>query len=205
MHIVLGVVMNWWESLDIAQQIFYGLGIVSLCLLVLQFIMTFMGLGDHDSGMPDTIDGDLSGMDAHDSGLGFLSFRSITAFFAGFGWAGVAAHSSGLPFWLTVLIAIVTGIIFMCVIYYTMYAFVKMQASGTLNYRNGLGEIASVYVTIPARRSGSGQIEILIQGRRTTAEALTSSAEPIAPATKVKVVDLVGRSTFLVEPISTDN
>lgn len=197
--------MSWWESLDVVQQIFYGLGIVALCLLVLQFIMTFMGMGDDDTSMPDTIDGDLSDADPHNSGLGFLSFRSITAFFAGFGWAGVAAHSSGLPFWLTVLIAVVTGIVFMFVIYYTMFAFVKMQASGTMNYRNGVGEIATVYVTIPPSRSGPGQIEIMIQGRQTTAEALTSAVESIPPATMVKVVALIGRSTFLVEPLSTNN
>lgn len=193
--------MNWWESLDVAQQIFYGIGIVALCLLALQFMMSMIGLGDEMDG----IDGDVSAPDHHNSGLGFLSFRSITAFFAGFGWAGVAAHSFGLPFWLTVLIAIVTGVIFMFVIYYTMFAFVRMQASGTLNYRNGVGEIATVYVTIPPGRSGSGQIEILIQGRQTTAEALTSSTESIPPAAKVKVLALIGRSTFLVEPLSINN
>ncbi|MEO0454520.1 MAG: NfeD family protein [Verrucomicrobiota bacterium] len=187
--------MNWWTELSMELQLFYGIGIIALSVLLIQLLLTLIGLDD-DIDISDEMDSD-----GHDSGLSLLSVRSVTAFFAGFGWAGVAAASYGLPFLLSMVIALVVGFGFMFMIYYMMLALLKMQASGTLNYGNAVGEVATCYVTIPPSRTGSGQIEVMIQGRSCTVEALTSGDLEIAPATKVKVVGLVGRSTLLVETI----
>jgi hypothetical protein len=60
--------------------------------------------------------------------------------------------------------------------------------------------VGTVYVPIPAALAAGGQVEILIQGRVAMVNAATRGAV-IPNRTRVKVVDLVDRTTLLVEPV----
>ena len=58
---------NWWESLTLLQRVFACVAIPSTLLLVLQLILSLIGLGDHESdldhdGVPDEIDLDHDGI-----------------------------------------------------------------------------------------------------------------------------------------------
>ena len=91
----------------------------------------------------------------------------------------------------------------MVAIFLLMRSMMRLQSSGTLNYANAVGEIGTVYVTIPADSKAGGQIEVMIQGRLATAEALHQGSSTIIPGTKVRVVETIGRSTFVVVPLQT--
>ena len=71
---------EWWNSLLIERQIFYAIGLFSLAVLLLQILLTLVGVGHHDA--------DFSGHGEHDTGMGLLTVRTVTAFFVGFGWTG---------------------------------------------------------------------------------------------------------------------
>lgn len=184
---------QWWNALNLELQVFYGIGILALLILVLQFAMLLFGL-DHDT--------DFSADAVHDSGLGIFSVRGITAFFLGFGWTGVIALKAGLPLGAAIALGILVGGVLMLAIFFLMRAMMRLQSSGTLDYANAVGEVATVYVTVPAEGKAGGQIEVMIQGRLSTVEALHHGAERLSPGTKVQVTALVGRSTFVVEPLS---
>jgi hypothetical protein len=62
--------------------------------------------------------------------------------------------------------------------------------------------MGTVYVTIPPAQKSGGQIETMIQGRLVTTEALQKGDEALAPGTKVKVIEKIGTSTLIVEPIN---
>jgi membrane protein implicated in regulation of membrane protease activity len=82
-----------------------------------------------------------------------------------------------------------------------MRSLMRLQSSGTLDYSNAVGQIATVYLTIsPVQRPG-GQVEVMIQGRLVTAEALQKGSQPLSPGTKVKIVDKIGLTALLVEPL----
>ena len=66
---------EWWNSLLVEKQIFYAIGLFSLGVLVLQILLTLVGVGHHDA--------DFSGHGDHDSGMGLLTVRTVTAFFVG--------------------------------------------------------------------------------------------------------------------------
>ncbi|MEM9400278.1 MAG: hypothetical protein AAF984_08715 [Verrucomicrobiota bacterium] len=189
---------EWWNSLELTLQIFYGIAILSLLVLLVQFAMMMLGVSE--DGMDMGSDTDIN-FDDHSSGLGVLSVRTITAFFTGFGWVGAISLKNGVPMWATIIIAFAAGIILMFAVYFAIMSLLKMQSSGSLKYKNGIGQIGTVYVTIPPHQKGAGQIEILIQGRLITAEAFTKENTTIKPQTKVKVVALIGVSSFLVEVI----
>lgn len=182
----------WWNSLNLPLQIFYGTGLVAALALAIEVLSTLLGF--NHSELPET------GVE-HPDQLGMLSVRTITGFFFGFGWSGVIAIKSGLGLIPSILIASVVGAIFLSGLYLLMRTLYSLHASGTLNYQNAIGQIATIYVTVPPNRSGTGQVEVLIQGRLQTISCMTSSNVPLAPQTKVKVTGLIGQGTLEVEPL----
>lgn len=189
---MIGFINSWWDSLNFDLQVFYGIAIVALIILSFQMITTLIFGMDGADGID---------IGEHDSGMGIFSVRGITAFFTGFGWTGVICTKRGLDLLPTIAIAFVVGFSLMVLIYLMMRSLVKLQSSGTLDYANAVGQIATVYLTVsPVQRAG-GQVEVMIQGRLTTAEALQKGSQPLHPGTKVKVVDKIGASTLIVEPL----
>lgn len=186
----------WWQGLNLELQIFYGIGVIALIALVIQFLL--LGIG----GVDEVGDfGDAGGLSDHGSGLGIFSFRGITAFFLGFGWTGAIALKSGLSVAVAIVLGFLVGTVLMIAFFLLMRSMMRLQSSGTLDYRNAVGEVATVYVTVPGSGKGGGQVEVMIQGRLSVAEALHRGESPIVPGTKVRVVEMLGRSTLVVEPL----
>ena len=182
----------WWQNLNLPLQIFYATGVVAAIALGIEALLTLFGFNHYD--LPEaTVD--------HPDQMGMLSVRTITGFFFGFGWSGAIAIKSGLGLVASTLIACFVGAAFLLGIYLLMRALFSLHASGTLDYKNAVNQIATVYVTVPPRRGGGGQVEVLIQGRLQTISCLTSSPIALTPQTKVKVTGLIGQSTLEVEPL----
>ena len=186
---------NWWEALNFELQLFYGIAIISLAVLAIQVLLALV------FGMDDGADA--GGMDVgdHDSGMGIFSIRGVTAFFTGFGWTGVICTKQGLGLPLTLLLALMVGGSLMVAIYLMMRSLIRLQSSGTLDYGNAVGQVGTVYLTIPPVQRSGGQVETMIQGRLVTAEALQKGSVPLHPGTKVKVVERIGSTTLIVEPL----
>ncbi len=186
----------WWQGLNLELQIFYGIGVVALIALIIQFVLLFVGDFDHVGDFADA-----GGIADHGSGLGIFSFRGITAFFLGFGWTGAIAVKSGFSVPVAIVLALLVGAVLMVAIFLLMRSMMRLQSSGTLDYENAVGEVATVYVTVPESGKSGGQVEVMIQGRLSVAEALHRGETPLAPGTKVRVVATMGRTTFVVEPL----
>lgn len=183
----------WWQGLNLELQVFYGIGIVALFALVLQLGLMFFG------GVDDV--GDLGDVADQDSGLGIFSIRGITAFFLGFGWTGVVALKAGLTVVPAIALGLLVGGTLMVVMFLMMRSMMRLQSSGTLDYANAVGEVGTVYVTLPPFQKGGGQIEVLIQGRLVVADALHKGGASLSPGARVRVVERVGRATLVVEPL----
>lgn len=183
----------WWGALNLELQIFYGIGLIALLALFLQMALLLFG------GVDDATDVGHAG--GHESGLGVFSFRGITAFFLGFGWTGVIALKAGLSLGIAISLGLLVGGVLMVAIFLLMRSMMRLQSSGTLDYHNAVGEVGTVYVTVPGEGRAGGQVEVMIQGRLTVAEALQKGATSLSPGTKVRVVETMGRSTLLVEPL----
>lgn len=140
------------NSLLIERQIFYAIGLFSLAVLLIQILLTLVGLDHHG-------DADLSGHGDHDSAMGLLTVRTVTAFFVGFGWTGV-----------------ITGTAFLLTAAFRIRNLLRLQSSGgNVDYNNAVGSVGTVYTTIPAAEAGGGQLELTIQGRLMMAEAYTKA------------------------------
>lgn len=194
---------DWWNGLGVQLQIFYAIGILSVLVLIVQALLLLVGVGGHDVDVGATdLHADALTGGADGGGLHILSVRSVTAFFAGFGWAGAIATSGGLGIGLVLLVALGVGVVFMGLVYYLMRALFSLRDSGTLDYRNAVGVVGTVYMAIPPGQSGVGQVQIVVQGSLRTLPACTRGMSKLASNTRVRVIDLADAQTLLVEAVS---
>jgi membrane protein implicated in regulation of membrane protease activity len=204
--------IEWWDSLTLPYQIFYGVGILGTVLLVVQLLLMLIG-GVEDVDAADGMDMDVDGMDMgmdgmdavdgdvdieHASGLHVLSSRTVVAFMTGFGWTGAFALRAGASLIVALLLAFVVGVALMWLVFMMMRMLYSLRDSGSLDYRNAIGRIGTVYVRIPPRREGDGQIQVEVQGRLTTTPACSDEDELILSGRQVRVVGLVPPRTLVV-------
>ena len=195
---VLGGISEWWQNLgqevpDHASglKIFYTIGIISGAILSIQMVMSLIGA---------ETDFDVDGAGVGEGGdTGLFSIRSVGAFFTGFGWTGVAMLQHGYSTGAATFAATLVGLIFLGMVFYLMRYIFSLREEGTLNYSNAIGEIGTVYLPIPPKRKGIGQIEVLVQGRMRTVRAVTDHDKKIGNRVAVRVSDLVDQQTLLVE------
>ena len=181
----------WWGSLVASLQIFYGIAIITSAVMLIQLVMLFLGLDG---------DGDVDATDG-DGGGHILSVRTITAFFTGFGWSGVAALEAGRSLPVTLVISSLVGCVFVAGVFFLMRALSSLGHSGTLDYKNAIGAIGSVYLPIPPTMSGPGKIEVIVQGRLRVVGAFSRAAKQLENQHRVRVVDVMDQNTLVVEPI----
>ncbi len=185
---------EWWHSLDGAAQIFWAIAIAATVFQLLLFASSL--IGGHDLDHVDFETGEGASAD----GLKFLSLRAIIAFLVGFGWTGGLMMNRGFGPFVSALAGLGVGIVFMVIIAAIMRGMMALHDDGTLDFKNAIGQPASVYVTIPAKRAGRGQVEMHLQGRLVTVQAITEAEVDLSPNTKVTVTALEGSNVLLVSP-----
>lgn len=185
--------LDWWSTLGRALQIYYGIALTTSALMLFQLVLMLFGM-DGDS------DFDVDDIDDHGTG-GILSVRTVTAFFVGFGWSGVAALEAGWELVPTIVVSTLVGGVFMGGVFALMRTLYGMRYSGTLDYRNAVGSVGSVYLRIPAAMAGPGQIEVQVQGRLRVVQAFTRAERELGNNERVRVTDLMDETTLLVEPL----
>lgn len=186
----------WWGALAGPDQFFWAIALVTSALLLLQILLSLLGF-DHDADLDADTDVD------HGDGSGVLSFRTVTAFLAGFGWGGVIAMDQGFSVFASTVIALATGGAMMAMVYFLMRVVYSLRYSGNLDYQNAVGLHGSVYLPIPPSMQGLGQIEILVQGRLATVQAMTRASDRIPNRARVRVVEQLDPQTLLVEPLDS--
>lgn len=218
--------IQWWQSLTTAQEIFAYVAIPATLILILQTLLLLLGLGDHDG------DTDLSGHDhdvfaGHDSpadmdhadlphdgifghdhpddvfhgdsGLRLFTFRGIIAFFAVMGWTGLSLLGKGVYTSLSVTLALLAGLAAMVLVALAMRWFYRAQNSGNIDIRNAIGASGTVYITIPPARQEQGKVNLVLQGQYTELSAVTDNETPLTTGTEVTVVGISGLNTLVVK------
>lgn len=208
----------WWQAMNLYEKISVCIAIPSTLVLVLQLILTVIGIGgesdfDGDSvdldgdGIPDGVDmdgdGDPDALESSDGGIfsgGFrlFTFRGFIAFLAIMGWVGYTLSKSEVPLWLCSVISLAAGFCMMMVIALIFHYFSKIQTNGVVDIRNAIGKSGTVYLNVPPKRSGTGKVNLVVQERYGEYEAVTDEAETLPFGSEVTVVGLSGQNTLVV-------
>jgi membrane protein implicated in regulation of membrane protease activity len=204
------------------SMLFLICAVVGGTILICQFLLTVIGLGEHglesghdlahdfsgdagDVGHDGVIDHSAdSGHDAAHHGTAWLfaviSFRTLVAAFTFFGLVGLAAQSMGQNTGIQLLLAVAAGLGAMYGVHWLIRMISRLGEDGTLRVRHAVGQEGTVYVPIAGGRVQAGKIQLRLQNRLVEYEAVTSKPDRLATGTKVKVVGVAG-NVLEVEPI----
>jgi membrane protein implicated in regulation of membrane protease activity len=210
--------------------IFLVAAIVGGTVMVCQFVLTLMGLGDdggldaHDAGAG--FDGGDFGADLNGDGVvdhptaahtaadgefvhadsswlfGVLTFRTLITGAAFFGVAGRAATASNLSNGTALVIALAAGMAAMYGMYWLMRAIAGLTSSGNQRISSALGQRATVYIPIPGDRKGAGKVQISMQNRIVELQAVTDEPARLKTGETVEVVAITGSDQVRVRRVA---
>jgi membrane protein implicated in regulation of membrane protease activity len=150
-----------------------------------------------DGGLDVDID-DLDG----DPGDAFkvLSIQSIAAFMMGFGWGGLAGLRAFGWEWLhSLLLGIAFGMAMVWILALLLKGIHDLQSDGNVRLESAIGSEGHVYANIPASGTGRGQVQLVVNGRLRTYNAI-SEGEAIASQTRIRVTRVNEDRTLTVGP-----
>lgn len=194
----------WWQSLDLAQQIFALVGVGATVILLIQTVMLLFGLDDEADVDCDCCDGDLDAdLDGAGDGLAFFSVRGIVAMLAILGWTGVVFLGMDMPRAIAISLAIVCGLLTLVAMAYIMRAISRLQSSGNIDVENCIGKVGQVYIPIKPGASAHGKVNITVQGTYSEFLAITTADHVLPTGSYVRVVGVEESGVLLVEPIDS--
>lgn len=187
--------MEWFQELTSFQKTYWVITAISTLIFLFVLISTFIGADGEDIGDVD------AEMDA-DTGAGFqfFTFKNLIAFFAIFGWSGIASIDAGNTKAITILISIICGLAMMSIMAAMFYYISKLTSSGTLKIKNALNSIGEVYLTVGANRSKIGKVQIKVQGALRELDALTDYEKDLTQGKVIKVKEVTNNGILIIEP-----
>ena len=207
--------IEWWNNLSVMMRVLWAITLSASLIFVIQSILTFIGAGsdtdfdlDSDaSGLEasdfDTAAGDADQAAGHSTGMGLLTFRNFVNFFLGFGWTAILLKENIQSTSLLLVISIVVGIALVFLVMMLFRWLGSMQQSGNINvFKAAEGCEGKVYLTIPARREGSGKVQITINNAVREYEAVTDG-DKLPTGTAIRVVEALSADTVLVEALES--
>lgn len=200
--------IEWWNSMDLAGQIFALIAIPSTLVLVVQTVLLLFGIGDDDIDA-DGIDitgngiGDTPG-DGGGDGFALFSIRGIMAMAAVGGWSGLAMRNAEMPITLTIICAAALGFVTLVGIAFIMRLASRLQSSGNIVLGYSIGKVGSVYIPIPPNMSGSGKINVTVQERFIEVDAVTPCGRRLKTGESVRITATDENGMVVVEPINKE-
>lgn len=186
---------NFFQGMTTLQQAFWYLAFFASIIFLFQTILTFIGT-DASADLDADFDGEFHNVEAP---FELFTFRNLINFLLGFGWTGAAFYGKFNDFLLVILAALV-GLIFIGVFFFIIKQLMKLQEDNTFKIENTVGKIASVYITIPAKKIGKGKVQLSINGSYHEIEAITEGEIEITSGENVKIIN-IENETLIVEKI----
>ncbi len=188
------LLFNWGVALELGTDViaYLLLALVGTVFFLLRlFVALFFGGGD---GVDD-------GMDLSDSdgSFTFFSTLSVLAFFMGAGWMGLSCRVDwGLGSFASAASAAAFGFGMMLLASGLMVGARKLNRTIEFDLQTAVGRTGKVYLPIPKRGDGSGQVEVSVSGRRKILDAI-STKEKIESFRSVVVKEVRDDGTLIVE------
>ena len=204
---------SWWNNMLTLQKVLFIVACATTLIMVIQIILMLVGAGSNGFEAADgdlvggaDFDGDADfdgGSDIAQSDLGafgmkLLGIRSIMAFLCIFSWVGYTCVYL-MDWWWALLIGVGAGVAASLLVALLMTLVERTQTDGTTNIRRAIGCSAEVYLRIPAERSGTGKINVIVQEKMVEVNAVTDENEDIPTGAAVVVDSVVSDGLVVVK------
>ena len=201
------MITSWWASLSVAMKILWGVTLSASLIFLIQSILTFIGADSDSSGIDTDFD---TGFDSEaadaavEGGNNLYTFRNLINFLLGFGWSAILLQDKITSIPLLIIVSAAIGVGLVALVMYLFKWLSSMQQSGNINlYKLAVGCSGTVYLTIPGERQGEGKVQISISNAVREYDAVTDG-ESLKTGTPVRVTEVVGPHTVLVEPLEPE-
>jgi hypothetical protein len=173
---------------------YFMLAAIGTGLFLLRFVLMFIGGVDGDFD----VDGG-GGLELHGGDFSIFSIFSTLSFMMGAGWMGLAARLEwGLGAVPSALLAAGFGFFLMMISSFGLWQMRKLSKPARSDPREAIGMVGTVYLRLPAKGEGRGQIQVNVGGTRKTLAAV-SNDEAIDSFASVKVVEVREDNVLVVE------
>lgn len=194
---LLASILGIWNDPGFASQLFWGIGLLGLFLIILQAI--FGVLIGHDGDTSSSGSLDLHG--GHGGGGSVVSLKTVSAMLLGFGFGGALLEKNGYSAGISALGGIGTGLVIGGAYFALMNSLYRLRSDGTSVLSNAINRSGTVYMRIPGNTSGAGEIQVSFDGRLQNIQAYTRGID-LPTGTAVRVIALHGDHALLVEKLS---
>ena len=187
--------MNF-DTLDPVLRTLWFIAIPASLIFIVQSIMTFAGADAHD-GVNADFNSDLS--DAH-APFQLFSLRNLINFLLGFSWTGISFYGfiSNKP--ILIALAFLVGVAFIVVFFVIIRQIERLAENNSFKIQNSLNKTGSVYLTIPSHKSGTGKVQVSVNGAFHELDAITEN-ERIESSAMVRIIKIISANIVLVEKI----
>jgi len=185
----------WWGALPVFDKILWGISVFSSFTFIIQTLLTFIGVGDHDGeiGVDPDLQHDVGGDLDADAGsffLGYFTIRNLIAFLLGFSWGGLVFVEQGLSKFWVVLGGTIIGLVFVAAVMAIMKGLSNLMSSGTITLKEAVGKEGTVTIMVPGKMEGKGKVNVSIRGKLMDLAAITREEETLKRGQQVKIVAL---------------
>ncbi len=180
-----------FENLNL-QQAFFWISLVSTVLFVLKMVIFLLFGGDSE------VDTNFDSFSDADPSFSFFSIQSILSFFMGLGWMGLLLiKQSTINPLLTLVIAFVSGVLFMFATAYLMFCIKKLNHNVKVNLNDYVGTLGKAYTSF--NPNAEGQIEVVINKKLEIMPAINITEEKIEAFSIIKIEKVENNKLYIVK------
>ena len=177
------------ENFNLETICFY-IAICATVLFVLKSIIFMILGGDAE------VHADFNALTDCDISFDFLSIQSILAFCMGFGWIGLTAIKYvQMGKVISIVLALIAGLVFMTISAYLMFVIKKLEKKVVVNYEDYIGAEGKSYTNLHCNTVG--QIQIVINNKLQTLNAISLCEEEIKAFSPIKLVKVENNTLYV--------
>lgn len=180
------------------ETVLYVLAGVSTAFFVLRLILLFVGIEGTDGADAGGLAGDLNDATAAADFKIFTMMTLIVTLMVG-SWGSLLLLSMDLAPWISLGGGYLAGFAAAMAVGYAIFSMKKLEADGTIKDFHAEGLKGTVYLKIPEAGKGKGQVQVTVQGRLRTYDAVSDGPE-IASFKPIVVMSKVDERTLRVCP-----
>lgn len=173
---------------ELATKLFLYCGIIGTIVF---FLKTFIPVE-----FGPEVDGDFTSVTDTDASIQYFSIESISAFFMCSGWISYLAFNH-LDYSLrkSAVLGVIFGVIGMYLFAWLIFQFKKLEKVTKVDYNTLLNKTGKAYMAFKPK--GNGKIQIEINEKLDTLDAINESEEEINSFDEIKVVKVENNQIYI--------
>ena len=188
--------MEMLAELEPLLRTFWYIAIPTSLIFLIQSALAIIGIDGGDADVDIDTDTDVG-----DAGFGaYLSLKNLINFLLGFAWTGVFMYNDFTNKTLLVFIAILVGMAFVFLFFFIMEKMKDLAEDNSFKIDEAIGQIAEVYLPIPANFEGKGKVLVNVKGSTHELQAITKG-DRLETSSMVKVLSVKNNSILIVEKL----